>query len=238
MTPDQTAFFKEQGYLKLEGFHPQRRTAVVRQRVVDELRRLRGLAGARGLPGSLQGLPLFQQITRLSALVKVPGLHDALVTPALIDRVARIAGRTPSVQVAQLLLSPPSQGPWTLQGLNWHVDSAPQPGRPLPGIQAFFLIDDVAPHGGATLALAGSHRVGAGAGPQSPAASLREILRNPLDLERKLRELDVTVLEMSGRAGDVFLMDMRVMHSPSVNSTRNTRMMATCRCLLDASRPA
>jgi hypothetical protein len=238
MTPAQATFFKEQGYLKLEGFHPQRRTAVIRQRVLDELRRLRGLAGARGLPGSLQGLPLFQQITRLSALVKVPGLHDALVTPDLIDRVARIAGRTPSVQVAQLLLSPPLQGPWTLQGLNlnWHVDSAPQPGRPLPGIQAFFLIDDVATHGGATLALAGSHRIGAG--PQSQAASLREILRNPLDLDRKLRELDVTMLEMSGRAGDVFLMDMRVMHTPSVNSTRNTRMMATCRCLLDASRPA
>jgi hypothetical protein len=38
---------------------------------------------------------------------------------------------------------------------------------------------------------------------------------------------------MSGRAGDVFLMDMRALHTPSVNSTTHMRMMATCRFFFD-----
>jgi hypothetical protein len=34
---------------------------------------------------------------------------------------------------------------------------------------------------------------------------------------------------MSGRAGDVYLMDMRLLHTPSINSTNKVRMMATVR---------
>ena len=52
------------------------------------------------------------------------------------------------------------------------------------------------------------------------------------DLKRDLQGLNVEIIEMSGRAGDVFLMDMRVLHTPSVNSSKNWRMMATCRFLL------
>lgn len=113
--------------------------------------------------------------------------------------------------------------------MNWHVDIATDPQDPLPGIQAF-LIDDVALSGGATLALAGSHRVNM---PGWAAAShLREVLRTPGDLERNLHQLGISIVEMSGRAGDVFLMDLRLLHAPSVNSTKNVRMMATTRCFL------
>lgn len=119
---------------------------------------------------------------------------------------------------------PPAQGAWTLEGLNWHVDIAENQRARIKGIQAFFLIDDVVPHGGATLALAGSHRIGVQRTPA--AAQLRGLLRNPLDLERRLHELGITIVEMSGRAGDVFMMDMRLLHTPSVNATKNMRMMA------------
>ena len=40
---------------------------------------------------------------------------------------------------------------------------------------------------------------------------------------------------MSGRAGDVFLMDMRVLHTPSVNLSSHIRMMATTRFDLRAA---
>ncbi|MDQ0013102.1 hypothetical protein J2W23_001481 [Variovorax boronicumulans] len=225
----QGALFVDKGYLRLEGFHPQKQVAGVRQKLLDELKRLKAVPGGKGLPGSLQRLPLFQQIGKLSALVKAPGLHEALVTPGLIDCVTRLGGRAPSaIQDTQLLLSPPSQGASTLEGLNWHVDIAARPQDPLPGVQAFFLIDDVAPGGGATLALAGSHR--AGAPGQPSAARLREALKTPGDLARNLEQLGIGIVEMSGRAGDVFLMDLRLLHTPSVNSTKNVRMMATARC--------
>ena len=134
--------------------------------------------------------------------------------------------RIPS-QDPQLLLSLPHQGRWTLNGLNWHVDITPDPPGRLPGLQVFFLIDEVVPRGGATLALAGSHRRDI----QRPAAhaALRSLLRTSSNLEAELRRAGMATVEMSGRAGDVFLMDMRVLHTPSINASRNVRMMATAR---------
>jgi hypothetical protein len=59
-----------------------------------------------------------------------------------------------------------------------------------------------------------------------------------VNLERDLRELGITIVEMSGRAGDLYLMDMRLLHTPSINSTKNIRMMATTRVFLNARRLA
>ncbi len=222
--------FRHQGYLLLEGFHPPKRIAPIRRRLqhaLDMLERNRRAAQ------SLRGLPVFQQIGKLSPLVQVPGLHHALVTPELLDVITALGGHSPStVQETQLLLSPPGQGRWTLERLNWHVDvTARRQERP-PGIQAFFLLDTMAPHGGATLALAGSHR---GAARRTASGlALREVLSRGGDLERALRELDIALVEMTGQAGDVYLMDMRLLHSPSVNASRRVRLMATCRCFLEA----
>ena len=229
MTPSQADSFTRLGYLRLEGFHSRKLVGGIRQKVVAELKRLGISADGQRLPKSLKDIPIFQQIGRLSSLVRVPGLHQALVTPALLDCVARLGGQEPSdIQETQLLLSPAHQAAWSLKALNWHVDVAGR--NRLPGIQAFFLIDDVAPHGGATLALAGSHRAGGSRAGAAP--SVRDILKSSADVERDLRGLDVNIVEMSGFAGDVFLMDMRVLHTPSVNATKSVRMMATSRCFL------
>ena len=175
---------------------------------------------------------MFQQIARLSSLVKVRNVHEALLTPELLEIIGQVAGQPPSsIQETQLLLSPPNQGTWTLAGMNWHVDVRADGQDRVPGVQAFFLIDDVVPHGGATLALAGSHKLKQ-AGSIS-LSGLREVLKSHVDLKDKLRDIGLTVLEMSGQAGDVYLMDMRTLHTPSINDSKNVRMMATCRCLLE-----
>lgn len=229
MKQEQLDHFSDQGYLRLEGFHSRSKMLGIKREVLGEIKR--GPDG-RGMSRAMRGVPIFQQIAKLSGRVNVPGLHEKLVTPELIEAVARLGGRAPSsTQPARLLLSPPSQGAWTLGGLNWHVDMAANPRDRVKGIQAFFLIDDVAPQGGATLALAGSHRAGM---PQAPSvAQLRGSLGDSADLERRLRALGIALVEMSGRAGDVFMMDMRLLHTPSVNSTPDMRMMATSRCFLE-----
>lgn len=198
----------------------------IRRRLQDETKRI---AGRAGMPPALRGVPAFQQISRLSAMVHCPGLHEALMTPEVVQVVSGLAGCTPAaIQPTQLLLSPPGQGDCTLDGLNWHVDLKSAADGLLPGIQAFFLIDDVASQGGATLALAGSHRL-----TPSVAAALRAALGGPRDRERRLRDLGIEIVEMCGRAGDVFLMDMRLLHTPSLNTTKQVRMMATSRCFLE-----
>lgn len=223
-TDDHARHFADHGVLRLEGFLGKRHVAPLGRRVLGEVKRLQSAAKSR----ALRDLPVFQQIGRLSGQVAVPHLHETLLTSELLATIVDLAGRRPSaVQPTQLLLSLPNQGEWTLKQLNWHVDIAAMPGR-LPGIQAFFLIDDVAPHGGATLTLAGSHRAERG-----DLSSIRHLLKHSADPERDLVERGLAILEMSGRAGDVYLMDMRLLHTPSVNATRHLRMMATCRCLFD-----
>lgn len=233
MQPIQVDHFSAHGYVRLAGFHTRKRLAPVRQQLLDELRRLRIWAAGKSLSSAWKGMPAFQQISKLSTAVKVPGLQQALMTPELLAEVAELAGlagRAPSAnQGTQLLLSLPRQSTWTLQGLNWHVDVRADPPQKLPGVQAFVLIDDVVSQGGATLILAGSQHVGVL--PDQHAQALRDTLKTSTDLPADLRGLGIEIVEMSGSAGDVFLMDMRVLHTPSVNASNHLRMMATSRFL-------
>jgi ectoine hydroxylase-related dioxygenase (phytanoyl-CoA dioxygenase family) len=222
-------FFVEHGVLKLPAFHSRARLAAIRSSVLEQVK---ATFNGRGASKLFRSLPVFQQVTRLSSRVTVQGAQETLMTPELLEIVREVAGRPPStIQSVQFLLSPPNQGVWTLNGMNWHVDVKSEAMDRLPGVQAFFLIDDVAPQGGATLALAGSHQL-----KQAGAASLarlREALKSQADLEGTLRAFGLEVLEMSGQAGDVYLMDMRTLHTPAVNASSRFRMMATCRCLMD-----
>jgi hypothetical protein len=192
--PPDLEFFKAQGYLQLKGFHPKAKMGGISKSIIEELKRLKIWASGKSLPHALHGLPPFQQIARLSTLVKIPGLHEALITPQLASIIAALAGRAPSApQDTQLLLSLPRQGEWSLEGLNWHVDIGSAPLTQLPGIQAFVLLDDVLPRGGATLALAGSHH--ANTRQMAAQPPLREVLRTTDDLEVSLRDLGIAVVE-------------------------------------------
>lgn len=225
MDAELAAAFEALGCVRMAAFHPRKRMEPVRRQVQEALERL-GLVGRdrRGRSGGLHSLPPFQQTARLATLVQIPGIEDALITRELQDIVGHIAHRTLTrPPQAQLLLSLPQQGAWTLERLNWHVDVKAEPADRLPGVQAFVLIDDVAPRGGGTLALAGAQRMG------GDNKALRELLNTPGMLEARLRERGMSIIEMSGRAGDVFLMDMRLLHTPSINATKHVRMMATAR---------
>jgi len=216
--------FRTHGYLKLPDFHARSRMQALKARLLDELRRLGVWAGGKALPHAMRQLPPFQQITRLSSSIQWPQLHEQLAGPALRALVVELAGHEPhGVNATQLLLSLPHRGSWTSQPLNWHVDVTARPPQRLPGIQAFHLIDDVAPQGGATLGLVGSHM---------PGAVTQEV-RDQLDPGQAVNpaQLVLPVIEMCGRAGDLFLMDMRMLHTPSLNTAKTPRMMATTRFL-------
>ena len=217
-------FFRREGYLRVSGLHTSASMKGAREKVLRELSRLRIWSAGKSGGSSLQSMPAFQQIAKLSSTVKVD-LHQVLCTPVVLSAIAGLTGRQPiAEQGSQLLLSLAHQGSWSLDRLNWHVDIAAKPGDEIPGVQAFYLLADVVPHGGATLALARSHRL-----VDDVSSRLRASLRASVDMQEALRTFDVDIIEMSGRAGDVFLMDMRVLHTPSINATKNIRMMATTR---------
>lgn len=225
-------FFHDEGYLRLNLVHSKSHLKPLRESILRELSRLKVWAGGKPLGRSLSDLSPFQQISKLSSMVKIAGLDETLNTAEIRGAIADLTGRAPqSDQGSQPLLSLPHQGPWSLRNLAWHVDVAAKPDGEIPGIQAFYLIDDVGPQGGATLALARSHRVAG-----ELAGRLRGSLKMPGDLDAALSVSNTEIIEMSGRAGDVFLMDMRVLHTPSTNSADRIRMMATTRFSLRASR--
>jgi ectoine hydroxylase-related dioxygenase (phytanoyl-CoA dioxygenase family) len=228
MTSASRTFFAENGILKLSAFHSRARLSAIKASVLQ----LQSSFDGSGASKALRKLPIFQQVTRMSSRVMVHGAQEVLMTPELLEIVREVAGRQPSaIQQMQFLLSPPNQGAWTLRSLNWHVDAKTETRDHVPGVQAFFLIDDVAPHGGATLALAGSHELKqVGLRSQS---RLREALKSHADPEDTLRDFGLKLIEMSGQAGDVYLMDMRTLHTPAINESNKMRMMATCRCLMD-----
>lgn len=224
-------FFHREGYVRLNGLHAKTVMKSLRAKVLDELSRLKIWSNGKRVGSSLGNLPAFQQIVKLSSMVNVPDLDAALITPEVQGAVTGIAGKAPRAgQGSQLLLSLPNQGRWSLANLNWHVDLASSPDGEMGGVQVFHLIDDVVPQGGATLALARSHRM-----PEDVAGRLRGALKTSAEPDDILRAYDTEIVEMSGRAGDVFLMDMRVLHSPSINASRNIRMMATSRFDLRAA---
>jgi hypothetical protein len=226
MTLSQQSQFQEQGYLLLRGVL-RARVRDVREHVLAELRRKRIWASGKLLSTALKNVPPFQQVGKLGQLIKCPDLGGTLLSDEVRTAVHSLSGtKLTAPGEAQLLVSLPNQGEWTLDGLNWHVDvSSPDRDR-IPGIQVFALIDDVAPQGGATLAIAGSHRPDK----QQAVRRLRATGRGNGRLTEELRD-GLSLLEMCGSAGDVYLMDMRVLHSPAFNATRHIRMMATARYL-------
>jgi hypothetical protein len=243
--------FRESGVLSLKGAIPKREVAAVKRSLIAELDRLKLRVNGRLVSSKIENLPPFQQTGRLGQMIRSGPEVDRLFSPELFASMGSLTSsklRKPSTPrpSAQLLISFPHKEEWSLARLNWHLDLKVPKKDEVPGVQAFILIDDVQPRGGATLALAGSHRLHYLK--DSPGNSAHAILRqhpkfgdlfnggNPqpeaLFKPQIIDGVEVYIVEMAGQAGDVFLMDLRTLHSPSVNATKHIRMMATARLIL------
>ncbi|HEX2062064.1 MAG TPA: phytanoyl-CoA dioxygenase family protein [Thermoanaerobaculia bacterium] len=235
LTNQDEARFADTGLRYLERLVPASRTSAAREGILNELARL----GIR-VGGKWHGSRMPQRLER------IPDLSD-VIPRDLLPCLNKLAGRQlrPAEPLPQLLLTPPQKRVWSVPHLGWHVDVKSPSRAELPGIQVFVLLDDVAPQGGGTVAIAGSHKLhGLRRG---TTVSAHQILRTdpvyaalftPGETERAafmkpavVRGVPVQVMEMCGKAGDVYLMDMRVLHAPAVNATRNARMMLTNRYL-------
>ncbi len=228
MTPEQKSIFAEAGYLHLKGALGKRQIEPIKAHVLDELKRLKVWSSGKTLSASIKSMPAFQQITKLSGMIKPDDLQARVVSKEMATAVSALSDLRLAPAQSQFLISLPHQGEWTTDGLNWHTDISPAGHRQVPGIQAFVLLDDVQPRGGATLIVAGSHRL---ADQEAQNRRVREILRGSGNVEGELRSRHLSIVELCGRAGDVYLMDMRLLHTPAINSTNKPRLMATVRYL-------
>ncbi|MGM8226614.1 phytanoyl-CoA dioxygenase family protein [Cellvibrio sp. ARAG 10.3] len=226
MTTEQEKAFREKGCIYIPGALEKNVVQPVKDHVLKELKGLNIWSTGRVLSQKLKGVPVFQQTGKLGQLISYPGLNEKLVSQELYSDMCILAGASLQAQTGQLLISLPHQIAWTLEGLNWHRDISKSPLRGIPGVQVFVLLDTVAVNGGATLALVGSHKLKN----QSQTKEVISVLTShSANHSVNIGGIELSIMEMLGRPGDVYLMDMRVLHTPSINATRNVRLMATAR---------
>jgi hypothetical protein len=227
--------FEEDGLLYLERFIPNSKTAAARDGIFSELARIGARAGGKW------------HLSKVPQTVRHQAEFDDVIPAELLPSLNELAGceLAPALAHPQILLTPPQKVRWAVPHLGWHLDVKAPSRDEIPGIQVFVLLDDVAPQGGGTVAIAGSHKLHSGRGGSGGSAH-RVLQSDPdyrtlftsdeADRAKFLRPIVVQgvtlqVIEMSGRAGDVYLMDMRIVHAPAPNAARNARMMLTNRYL-------
>ncbi|WP_337185475.1 phytanoyl-CoA dioxygenase family protein [Phenylobacterium sp.] len=248
ITPERIAQFERDGVLRLDGLISEDWARRAREAVLRPLSAL-GLRvdGAWRLEGRPRpvwpatGLKPARDIghrhPEVEALLDEPGV--AAWTDALLEGRGhdRTVYRRP-----QILASLPNGDTWSPpQG--WHTDLPRLTGGIRPGVQIFTFLEPVAPRGGGTLVVAGSHRVLSG-----------EALR-PRDVARRLRAapffrdlyagrpygdalpagetegVPLKVVELTGRPGDAWIIDLRLLHAAAPNASDTPRLMVTHRFL-------
>lgn len=231
----QKTTFQDRGILKISGLLSSREVQIVREDIFAELERLKFKVKGKFSTGKMSGVPVFQQTSHLSQMIR-PGANVAALFNANILQIANVLGGSklkPTQALPQLLLSLPHRENWSLENLNWHLDLKVPAEDHIPGVQVFILIDDLRPQGGGTLAIAGSHRLH-----YLPTAkgNAHEIIRQDFYHDKlksgrsfSVEGVEVSIQEMHGKAGDVYFMDLRVLHSPSINASKNMRIMTTNR---------
>jgi hypothetical protein len=252
LSPSQRQTFAERGLLRLDELIPDEVVAPARALVLQVLER-EGVWRA----GAWVAEPAdWVEKTRLFRMLKGPAKSPAfksLQTADLLDAVNQLVdGRAvqPARSHPQLLFTPPGGSAWTVPHKVWHLD-VPRLGEVgLPGVQMFSFLDTVAPGAGGTLLVAGSHRLLNDRGRIRSKDVKSRLKQEPYfrelfhpregDPYRLLAEpghvgdVELQVVELHGDPGDVYLTDLRLLHTLAPNASRTPRLMVTQRYFLQS----
>ena len=178
-----------------------------------------------------------------------PITNNAAVMNAL-DVIFGGDGWEPPNPGAQILMSLPQPGAWTLPDA-WHMDCGfEQPTWPVFAVKLFAFFGPVEPMGGGTMLLPGSHRLvdryrrtlppGTGGGKQNwrpfmkhhpwlgqllAGERLEDGGRSLVGQRHDVDGVPVEVLELSGLPGDVVITHLHVFHAASPNTSDRPRQM-------------
>ncbi len=245
-TATQTAQFKKHGLIKVEGLI-ERADALRAQTVIYSLARQQGLkknghwiksASRFGLPK-----PFRNALGSLGRSANFPDLINEDVRSLAATLVGGPIVSMPPGQ--QILFTLPGEQSWAVPHDVWHLDLPRCGEQKSPGLQVFTFIEDVEPSGGATLVVGGSHRLLNDCG-RLPSKKVKQLLSREQyfktlfdpsrpatgtldELTGSVADIELKVIELCGKVGDVYLMDLRVLHTPAPNAANNARMMLTCR---------
>ena len=223
LSSEQREEFAERGVLRLPGLLSDDAVRRAREAALEPLARL-GLWRDGGWRLDALPRPVYPATglkTSKAIGNKRPEIEALLEEPALLAAVdALLEGRRFDRNIfkrPQVLFTLPNIDVWRLPE-GWHADGPRLASGESPGVQLFACLDHVAPQGGGTMVVAGSHRLMNGegrflrardltAGPEARAVLPRAV-RGPAERGRRLPkrqigDVTVEVMEITGAPGDV-----------------------------------
>jgi hypothetical protein len=235
------------GILKLDGAFAAADAARMRDVVWSELSRRYGIE--RDDPATWDRHEPTGLKTSKKSRAFAPICSD--VVAVVLDEIFGSGQWKQPEQFGNVLVTMPNAATWRVPDRIWHSDFPPtfDPDR-MPVVKLWALFDDVDPGGAGTPQLAGSHRAFANYIAETGETDykrakfgflkshpwLRELSNDkgePDRNERMARGVDITgahlsVVECTGRAGDVYVTHPWVFHSIAVNATARPRFMRSC----------
>lgn len=242
---EQRAEFESTGVLRLPGFFPAAHVKPMAAALWTELAQRFGIERDRRDTWTVERPGQFQALIR-SGIFDAPGKGFGAIADAFLG-----AGRwiEPKHFGAPLVTFP--TGDWDVPHKMWHFDVPPTDCvNGIPAIRIFTLLAPLQPHGGGTCYIAGSHRVSldraraAAPGDRIRSTDMKGLLqreepwfsalfaRSGCDRERRfmveggvVRGVEVRVQEMTGAAGDTFVMHPAMFHTIAPNALHVPRLM-------------
>ena len=248
LSAEQKTLFEEDGIIKLPDFLPM---AVVEPAVKSAFEVFAEAGIWAENQWLLDHLPPTNQPAAGSDLVKgTKNLRATrnLVTPGVLELMKALSNGEELNQFndkMQLLFTRPNATSWTVPATIWHLDTPRLPSGSRPGVQMFTFLNQVEPSGGGTLVVAGSHRLlNDNTFIRSKDVKKRlktkpffkDLLnkhcpdREQLMARREVVEdIPLRIVEMTGQPGDIYLTDLRILHTLANNALKVPRVMATQR---------
>ncbi len=238
--------FEQCGVVRLRGAFGEADAARMRERLWKALSDEWGIQPGRPETWSVRQPTGLQPLRRSSVF---EALGSPVLAAALDDLLGAGCWRAPK-RWGSPLVTFPSGSHWDVPSKQWHLDiPARGAARPLFLVRILALLDRLEPRGGGTLVVVGSHAlverlVAAGANTRHSKDVLRALARmspwlrdlcSDASGDDRIRRFMVEaavvgdvvtrVVELTGEAGDVFLMHPWQLHGPSPNCGTSPRLM-------------
>ena len=253
LSQEEKESFVKWGFVKIDALIPNEVVDPIREAVLDRLCR-HGFWGEEGweAPADAEAEKklrnTIKEISRSSKSLR-PILTERMLSYAR-DLVSGDEVEM-SPPITQFLFTAPRSyvmnhdgrwnGEWEVPRSIWHLDMPRSRSIGPPGPEMFTFLNKVEPKGGGTLILAGSHRLLNDVDYLSSKGVKRKLKRHAYfreltgkgdgDRSRFLEEIGyidnvpVKVVELTGDPGDVYFVDLRLLHSLGANTSDQPRMM-------------
>ena len=246
ISPAERSEFEKQGAILLRGEIPEN---VITELSEGTWSRLERFGIKHSDPSSWDSAKDPRLVKQMNRSLKTLGNIEGFFTPRLLELAAELLNTTQMVQSKpKMLLTFPQEipEPYSL-GLNvpstmWHMDMPRLANGVRSGLTVLGFVENVQENSGGTPVVLGSHRLLQHAGRFVNSKHMKRYLRKfeyfqllwsknahsryeLRDSTHVVDEEELTLVELTGSPGDLYVLDSRILHSVAPNYSQRVRLM-------------